>query len=298
MRWFKSDEGFKKRYFFDTVGVVNKGFVGKVISTLKILRYTIKCRSIFQTYKIDAVFSVGGYSAAPASFAALIFRKPLYIHEQNSVMGKLNSLLSRYAHAIFSSYDKSCVLVDYPVRNIFFQNARVRTKIKTIIFLGGSQGASSINKFAMSVAKILNKRGIKIIHQCGDRDFKNLSKFYKRYSIDVDLFTFEKHLEDKIKIADFAVSRSGASTMWELCASTLPALYIPYPYAAANHQYYNAKFLEESKLAFLCRDVEVSIDIMQMILDSDQISTISLNLQSIIKPDGAKKIVDYLTKIH
>jgi len=291
--WFEDDEGFSKKYFFKTGGVVNKGALGKVLSLLNILRYTLKCKSIFKKHNIDAVFSVGGYSAAPASFASVLFKKDLYIHEQNAVIGTLNKLLKPRAKAFFSSYHDESPVKDYPVRDIFFQNARIRQKIKTVIFLGGSQGATAINNFAMSISSLLKENNIKIIHQSGKRDYEKLKEFYKDHNIEVDLFDFTKELENKIKEADFAISRSGASTMWELVASLLPSLFIPYPYAAADHQYHNALFLEQKRLCFLKRENELDISIFDEILKSD-ISKISLGLNNCIKQDGAKKIVDYI----
>jgi len=291
--WFEDDEGFEKKYFFDTAGVVNKGKVGKIFSLLNILKYSLKCNSIFKKHNIDAVFSVGGYSAAPASIASILFKKDLYIHEQNAVIGSLNKLLKPRAKAFFSSYEKDSPLKDYPVRDIFFQNARVRNEIKTVIFLGGSQGASAINEFAMSIAPTLKEKGIKIIHQSGKRDYEKLKEFYEKNSIEADLFDFTKELENKIKEADFAVSRSGASTMWELVASLLPALFIPYPYAAKDHQYHNALFLKEKNLCFLKRENELESSIIDDIFKED-ISKMSLGLNNCINQGGAKKIVEYM----
>ncbi len=293
--WFEDDDGFLKKYFFDTGGVVDKKFIGKLSSLSNILTHSFDCKKIFDENNIEAIFSVGGYSAAPASIASIIFKKPLYIHEQNAIMGKLNSILKSYAKAIFSSYIKDSPIKDYPIRDIFFENARVRREIKTIIFLGGSQGASAINNFAKKVVPKLYKNGIKIIHQSGKRDFESLQKFYKDKNIEVELFDFSKNLEEKIKEADFAISRSGASTMWELCASMLPALFIPYPYAAGDHQYYNAKFLKDKNLCFLKRESELKENIIDEILSTD-ISKISLGLKDTIKKGGAKKIVDYIKR--
>ena len=291
-KWFENDDDFKEKYFFATGGVVNKGKIGKIFSLINIFKYTIKCKSIFKKHNIDAVFSVGGYSAAPASFASLLFKKPLYIHEQNAVIGSLNKLLKPRAKSFFSSYHES-PLKDYPVRDIFFQNARVRDEIKTVIFLGGSQGATAINNFAMKIAPLLKEKNISVIHQSGSKDYEKLKKFYHDTDMKVDLFDFTNQLEEKIKKADFAISRSGASTMWELTASMLPALFIPYPYAAGDHQYHNALFLKEKGLCFLKRESELDSSIMKEILESD-ISKMSLGLNNSIKQGGAKKIVEYM----
>ncbi len=289
--WFSKDRGFSKKCFFDTSGVVNKKIIAKMVSLGNILKYSFKCKSIFKKNEIDIVFSVGGYSAAPASFASILYDKKLFIHEQNAIMGKLNKLLSPFASEIFSSYADKSSLKYYPIRNIFFKNARVRESVKTVIFLGGSQGATAINNYAMKVARELSNRGIKIIHQSGKLDYQKLQTFYKNEDIEADLFNFSDHLEDKIKEADFAVSRAGASTLWELSASGIPALYIPYPYAAANHQYFNAKFLVDKKFAFIKEEKFLKESDLFNSISSD-ITSISRGLKEITDPNGAKEIVD------
>ncbi len=288
--WFEEDAGWSAKYFFETSGVVNKKGLAKLGALFGIFKAMMKARGIFKRYKIEAVFSVGGYSAAPASFAAIMMHKKFYIHEQNAVMGRLNKLLAPKATMLFSSYHDS-VIKDYPVRDIYFNNARVRTEIKTMIFLGGSQGASAINDFALSVAKTLQEKKIHIIHQCGQRDLQKCQKFYHDNKIEVDLFDFTNALEEKIKEADFAICRAGASTVWELSASQLPALFIPYPYAAGNHQYHNAKFLVDKNLALMVKQADITPAVLEDIFDAN-IQKMSEGLSIMIEKEGAKKIVD------
>ncbi len=292
--WFEEDEGWSEKYFFETSGVVNKKGFAKLGALVDIFKATVSSRKIFKTHAIDAVFSVGGYSAAPASFAAIMAKKKFYMHEQNAVMGKLNKLLAPKATMLFSSYHDS-EIKDYPIRDIYFDNARVRKEIKTIIFLGGSQGASSINDFALSIAKTLQEKEIKIIHQCGKRDLEKCQKFYHDKGIEVDLFDFTKELEEKIKEADFAICRAGASTVWELTASQLPALFIPYPHAAGNHQYHNARFLVDKELALMATQDVLKPEILDDIFALD-VEKMSEGLAIMIERDGAEKIVDVVLK--
>ncbi len=287
--WFQEDEGWEDKYFLETSGVVNKKGFAKIGALLDIFKATVEARRIFKTHEVEAVFSVGGYSAAAASFAAIASGKKFYMHEQNAIMGRLNKLLAPKATMLFSSYHDSKIK-DYPVRDIYFDNARVRKEIKTIIFLGGSQGASAINDFALSVAKKLKDRGINIIHQCGKRDLEKCKKFYHDNEIEVDLFDFSKHLEAKIKEADFAICRAGASTVWELTASQLPALFIPYPHAAGNHQYHNAKFLADKGLAMVVVQEALQPIMIDEILALD-IEAMSKGLAIMTERDGAKRIV-------
>ena len=292
--WFKEDKRLLKAYFLDTKGVVNKKGFGKLASLFQIIKGINRCFDIFDEYDVKTVISVGGFSAAPATFTSILyFGCNLYIHEQNSVRGKLNSLTSRFAKHIFSSFDMDSIVKDYPVSNEFFDSARIRDEINKIIFLGGSQGAKGINDFALSVVPTLNRLGLKIIHQTGKSDFDRVFNEYKRLKIDADVFPFSKDIAQKMSEADFAISRAGASTLWELCANSLPTLFVPYPYAAQDHQYTNAKFLFDRDLAYVCRESELSEDLLIKILKKDNFS-ISKRLVNSINCNGAALMVDLI----
>lgn len=287
--WFDNDIGFEKCYFLESRGVMNKGFMGKILALLEIFILSVKLLGIFHKHKIKTVFSVGGYSAAPASFASIIYFKKLYIHEQNAKMGVLNKILSILAVKIFSSY--SLDATDYPVGLKYFESARTRENINTIIFLGGSQGAKSINNFALKVARQLSQKGIRIIHQTGKNDFVRVSQEYQNMNLEVDVFAFHNELFSKMAQADLAISRAGASTIWELCSNGLPCIFIPYPFAASNHQFYNAKFFSDKQIGFLVLDKDlIGFDIEQIL--NINLSQMSQKLQASIVFGGAKKMVN------
>jgi UDP-N-acetylglucosamine--N-acetylmuramyl-(pentapeptide) pyrophosphoryl-undecaprenol N-acetylglucosamine transferase len=292
-QWFEDEPKLFQTYFLETKGVVNQNTIGKIKSLFLIFKAVLKSLKIYKKYNIKKVISVGGFSAAPASFASIFQNIDFYIHEQNSVMGKLNKITSKKAKAVFSSYDKTSLIKDYPINDKFFQNARVRSDIKTIIFLGGSQGAKAINDYALSLAPFLKSQNINIIHQAGKLDYQRVKKEYEKLQIDVDLFDFDKNILEKMSKADFGISRAGASTIWELSAIGLPTLYIPYPFAAMDHQYYNAKFLLDNNLCFLQKENELNLDYFKDILKVN-IKPISQNLINSIKKDGAKKIIDFV----
>lgn len=293
-RWFEDYKNLEKAYFLNTKGVVNKGLFGKIKALGQIFFQTLKCCVYFIKNDVKSVISVGGFSAAPATFASIVIPScKLYIHEQNSYMGRLNKLTSKFAVEVFSSYLEESKIKDYPVSSEFFLNSRIRTEVKKVIFLGGSQGAVALNSFAISVAKDLDDMGIKIIHQTGDRDFLRVKSEYEKLGLDVDVFDFTNELIEKMKEADFAISRSGASTLWELVANGLPTLFVPFPFAAQDHQYGNAKFLKEKKLAFLVREKELNKDILFEAINSD-IKYISENLSTLISNDAIKKIIDFI----
>lgn len=294
--WFENDENFLQKFFLPSSGVVNKRGFAKLKSLANIVNLALKCRKIFKQNDIKAVISVGGYSAAPAAIAAIISKVPLFIHEQNAVMGKLNKILKPYAKGFFSSYDEASPY-PYPVAKKFFDSARVREELKTILFLGGSQGAKAINELAINLAPYLKEKGINIIHQCGKNGFDELKKRYDKLGFDstnLEIFEFSKEIEKKMSKADLAISRAGASSLWELCANALPSIFVPFPYAAGNHQFYNAKFLKDKGIAeiFLQNGEILNKDEVIRMIENFDLNKSSKALKEILLPNGAKEIID------
>jgi len=262
-KYFEHNSAFHAVYFLPTTGVVNQKGFKKITALIKIFKAFMRSRKLLQKHKIDATYSVGGFSAAPGALAALSRHIPLYIHEQNAVTGRLNALLKPYAKSFISAYAPDSPIQGYPVKELFYKNARVRKSLETLIFLGGSHGAKAINDLALSVAPELVKRGISIIHQAGESDFDRVAKAYKNLGIEVELYAFTPALAKLISRADLAVSRAGASTLWELTANGCPAFFIPYPYAAGDHQFHNAAFILKNEMGWCQREQS---DLQQQLL--------------------------------
>jgi len=295
-QWFEADDDFTYKYFFETRGVVNQGGLGKVKSLFMMFKATLKAIKLLKKHQAKVVFSVGGFSSAATAFAAKVLGIPLVIHEQNAALGSLNKLLKPYAAGFISSYLEESPIKAYPIKEIFFENARIRHEVKTIIFLGGSQGAKAINTLALEMAVELQDKGIKIIHQAGEKNIKEVKKAYDDLGIKAEVFGFTTKLADYMHKADIAIARAGASTLWELSATALPTLFIPYPYAASDHQYYNAQFLVEKELAWLMREGEIDKEKVLSLLDED-LEVKSKGLMEIVEKDGSKKIAIFLKNL-
>lgn len=291
--WFEHEEGFKRRFFLETQGVVNQRGIAKIRSLSSQFQAMLEARKILKNHQIKRVVSVGGYSAAPASLAALSLGIPLYIHEQNAKVGLLNRLLKPFSRAFLSSYDSNSLIRDYPVRDAFFEVARVRSRVKKILFLGGSQGAKAINDWALELAPLIHQRGIAITHQCGEVDYERMKRGYEERSIPVELFAFDRAIHQKMQQADLAISRAGASSLWELGANGLPALFIPYPFAAGDHQYYNAKFILDQGLGWMVRQENLSTEVLLEILEED-LSQKSECLMAYVKRGAADRMADFI----
>lgn len=290
-KYFEDRSAFSNVYFLETTGVVNQKGIGKFKALWKVFLSFLKSRHILKKHKIQATYSVGGFSAAPASFASITKATPLFIHEQNAVEGRLNSLLKPFAKSFISAYDINSPIKGYPVKEIFYQNARVRESLNTIIFLGGSHGAKAINDLALSFATELKNRDIKIIHQAGESDYERVKQEYKTLGVDAELYGFTKDLASLIQRADLAVSRAGASTLWEATANGLPAFYVPYPHAAGDHQYHNARFIVENELGWCERESE---DLRAKLLEvlNEPLSEKSKKLMEYSNSDMADKMIE------
>lgn len=297
--WFEKSDIFSEKYFLDSTGVVNKRGFGLLVAVWLQFKAIFKSRKILKNHNIDFVISVGGFSAGGGSMAAILCGIPLFIHEQNSVSGTLNRLLTPFARAIFGSFPlkaKNFIQTAYPINEIYHQNARIRQKVEVVLFLGGSQGALAINDFALQLAGDLLKRNIKIIHQCGKNDLNRMQNAYKNLIKDdnIILFDFSKNLHHWIQKADFCVARAGASSLWELCANALPCYFVPYPYAAKNHQYHNAMFLKKQHLCKVTPQKDFNKNAFLQYLDSINIKENSTNLAKLPHKNGACEIMEII----
>lgn len=295
-QWFEKDDDFSDKYFFDTRGVVNQKGIGKIKSLWMMFQAMYEARKLLKKHNTKVVFSVGGFSSAATAFAAKSMGIPLVIHEQNAALGSLNKLMKPYAKAFISSYLEESPIKAYPIKEIFFENARVRQEVKTVIFLGGSQGAKAINELALLMGPELKNRGMKIIHQAGVNNIEEVKKSYDDLGIEAEVFGFTTKLADYMNEADFAIARAGASTLWELSATGLPTLFIPYPYAASDHQFYNAQFLVEKDLAWLMREDNIEKEKVLFMLN-ENMGNKSKGLIEIVEKNGSKKIATLLKKM-
>lgn len=291
--WFENDAGFSRKLFLETTGVVNRRGLRKVAALWRMVVAFWRARQVLRRSRCRALLCVGGYSAAPAAVAALSLRIPLYIHEQNAVAGKLNRLLKPFSRDFFSSYDADSPLRDYPVAADLFFRSRPRSRVKTVIFLGGSQGAKAINDFALKAAPGLKERGVAIIHQCGTRDEARVKAAYEGLEIETVCFGFSNELAMWMDKADFAVSRAGASTLWELVALQIPALFVPLPHAAGDHQFYNAKFLQDQNAGWVVREEVLDTKLFFELIEKDVVAQ-GAKLQGLIHPGGADRIAEAL----
>jgi UDP-N-acetylglucosamine--N-acetylmuramyl-(pentapeptide) pyrophosphoryl-undecaprenol N-acetylglucosamine transferase len=230
-----------------------EGWREKIRTLFRIPSAIREAQTILATRMPDVVFGIGGYSSGPVIIAALLKRLPRAILEPNTIPGLTNRILGRFAQKIFISFPetarffprKKVRLTGTPVREELTEIGRNRVpaapgKLFTILVLGGSQGATAINQAIVDLLPTFDGEKVKVIHQTGSKDFTWVKNAYDKSLMPHAVSPFIKDMAAVYREADLVVSRAGASTIAELIETRSPSILVPYPYAADNHQKYNA----------------------------------------------------------
>lgn len=284
----------------------------------------IKCCYYILKYKPDAVFGTGGYVSAPALIAAKLLKIPYMLHDCDAQPGLVSRRLAPYAASVSVAFESACKILNNknckingnPIRAEFKtlnkQEARKQLGIEnklTLCIMGGSQGARSINDAAVRILEKLSKEfDIQIIFQTGKKNFdhviENLLKIYPDYGSDKNLIVkpYFDNMVTVLKASDIAVSRSGSLSIFEICASEIAPIYIPYPYAAADHQRKNAKYMVEKGAGLYIDDTEINENVLystikELIDNKEKLSMLQKNSLSMAHFDGTEKIVEQLKEL-
>lgn len=263
-----------KQYRLHTVPV--EGFQSKPsLKTLKILAKFVssfwQTRQLLKRGKFQGVLTTGGYIAAPAILAARSLGLPSVLHESNAIPGKVTRFLSRWCSAVALGFAAAQAylpgvktqVVGTPVRDGFMRLSSLDLGIPAgsfvVVVMGGSQGALALNRLVRQCAPQWLGAGIWVVHLTGDRDPDANTLQHSHY---VER-PFYDNMAGLLQRANLAISRSGAGTLTELAITGTPSLLIPYPYAAEDHQYYNAKFFVDGGAAQVFREKDLSVEELQ-----------------------------------
>ncbi len=223
--------------------------------------------SLIKTRQPDLVIGLGGFAAGPVLLAASFLRTPTALLEQNAHVGLTNRLLSRTVGRAYLTYEQTRELfgpgrarvLGNPVRREFVRAARsaaadpegLEARSRTLLVLGGSQGARALNEILPSALERarLADRGITVVHQTGQAMVEKVSALYERAGIEARVLPFIHDMARAYASARLVIARAGATTLAELCAIGRPSILVPYPYAADDHQAKNAAALQEAGAA-------------------------------------------------
>ena len=238
-----------------------KGFRGNgLVSKLSVLfNLPLNIYSLIKLIKknnVDIVIVFGGFITIPVSFAALILRKPIYVHEQNTILGSANKISSIFSKKNFLGMPlhnnnlKKSEIVGNPIRNSFIPLMQKTYDENVHIYItGGSQGAKYLNDNLPEILKDIN-HPVFIKHQCGSGKKEEVVKLYEGFeNVEVEEFFDNPNL--LIDWSDFVISRSGALSLSETMSMNKGSLMIPLPNAIDNHQFFNAKYIEEKGMGII-----------------------------------------------
>lgn len=258
----------------------------------------------------DAVFSMGGYVAGPPVMAALVRRTPVVVMEPNAVPGFTNRVIGRFVSRALISFDETAryfpagrtQATGLPVREEFFRIApKPRSAQLNLLITGGSLGSRTLNQAARQSWPLFHKSRlpIRIVHQTGAPAYEQLREEFAKSGLDGEIAPFIANMPEAFAAADLIVCRSGAGTVSELAAAGRPAILVPFPFAADDHQTRNAEAMERGGAARLVRDSgmngEKLFDAVAALANAETaLERMAAAARKFAKPGAAGKAADVL----
>ncbi len=314
----KVDKNSLANLGFTTTTIRCQGIKGKSISQIlsALIQLPIglfEAMKIIRQFKPDLVFGVGGYVTGPVIVAARLLGVATCIHEQNTVPGLANKILGRIVNRVFVSLPGSekyfparkTILSGNPIRSNLLAKAKEEKQHQpanqaTILILGGSQGARRLNSLVLEAAKqcLVNLTPIpEIIHQTGEADEEQAKKVYAELGMHARVDAFISDMAEVYSQADLIVSRAGATTLAEIMVFGKPAILVPFPYAADNHQEKNGRILVNSGGGMMFRQSELTGDklgneISRLLNDKKLLHEMADKSGKLAKPEATTTIVN------
>lgn len=292
-----------------------KGIIKNLKLPFVTLRATKRAKEIIRNFQPDVAIGVGGFASGPALQAAHSLGIPTLIQEQNSYPGVTNKILSRSVQRICVAYDglerffpqEKIVKTGNPIRDTILQLEKKRPESyqqfglkpdkRTLLVIGGSLGAKSINEVMLSNIGKLRQMDLQIIWQTGESYYRqNEMSLSMMQNEDIKIVPFIKNMNDAYGIADFIISRAGALAIAELGIVGTPTILVPFPYAAEDHQTKNALALADKGAAILVKDSEASFTLIpsftELYNDSRKCEEMAEAIKKFAQPDAVSKIVE------
>jgi len=293
-----------------------KGFLGKsLLQRLVFPQFFIISILLFVFILVRrrprVIIGTGGYASFVPLFLGVLLGIPTIISEQDSYPGLTTKLLSRYVTDVHIAHEnarhylkaKRCILSGNPLRDSIFEGKyqdameffNLDEKKKTVLILGGSHGARSINRVFIEVIKNQASSEIEYIFQTGKDDYQWIKESLKDIKVNVRIFSFIERMNLAYTAADLVFSRAGALATAEITARGIPSVLIPYPYATGAHQEKNARYLEKMGASVMLLDSELSEEKVKHLLitllgDEKRLKNMEKNALSLCRKDAANKI--------
>ena len=302
----------------DIAGFNRSSLIKNIGLPFKLVKSFLQVRNIFKQFKPDAVIGVGGYSSFPVLRLAQAKGIQSFIHESNSFAGKSNMLLGKKATRVFVASDgmqqffpqEKIMITGNPVRPDIVNVATVAKEEalrffnlqqgkKTVLIVGGSLGARSINEAIEKGIDDLTAAGLQLIWQTGKTDAARW-KAASEGKANIWVSDFIMQMQNGYAAADIVISRAGAMAIAELCVVKKPVLFVPYPFAAEDHQTVNAQNLVQKGAALMVKDSEAKEKVVSTIIalanDEQKQTELRANIAALAVTDADKRIADEILK--
>lgn len=300
----------------DIAGFNRSNMLKNILLPIKLILSALKSRRIIKDFNPDVVVGVGGYASFPVLNAAQAKGVATLIQEQNSFAGKSNKILGKKAKAVCVAYEnmeqffpqEKIKITGNPVRHVIAQCAfskpdaqkifGLNSAYKTILVVGGSLGAKSINEAIDKDLERIIEDGTQIIWQTGKPYFEQAKKRAEAFANKVKVFDFIKQMETGYAAADIVISRAGALAIAELCIVAKPVIFVPYPFAAEDHQTSNAMSLVKKGAAILVTDAAASTDLItelhKLKNDNEKQKNMHQQLEKMAVKNADERIAQYI----
>lgn len=297
-------------------GIKGRGTFGKVVSGLRLLNGYAQSRKVLKEFQPDLVLGVGGYASAPLLLAARGMGIRIFIHEQNAIPGLANKILSFFAERIFISMHESAaffpegrtMLTGNPIRKEILwrfqeRERKVGDEFRILVF-GGSAGAHRINMTMLEALPHLaaQRESLVITHQTGEKDLEEVREGYRAQGFDANVIPFIDDMAAAYGAADLVICRAGATTIAEVTACGKGCVFIPYPYAADDHQRKNAEALVNKGAGFMILEEELkgellAGEILRLKGDPEQLAQVERSARALAHLDAAQAIVSEMVRV-
>lgn len=295
-------------------GIKRSLSISNLMVPFKLMRALRDASRIIKEFKPDAVIGVGGYASGAVLFSAAQKKIPTLIQEQNSFPGITNRILSRKVKRICVAYEgmerffpaSKIVMTGNPVRSEIVAPGNARNDAFsffemdpsrfTVLVVGGSLGARSVNSAMVGCVRKLVENGIQVLWQTGKGNADQAREAVQNLGDGVKVHEFIARMDLAYAVADLVVSRAGAIAVSELCLVKKPCILVPFPFAAEDHQTSNAKALSDNGAAILLRDdlvkEKLGTEILSLYADENRRKSMAESMAKLGRPDAAAQITD------
>lgn len=305
-----------KEYPLNTIAVAGfqQGFgLSSLLVLGKLIGSILAVRQLLKKGNFQGVFTTGGYIAGPAVIAARSLGLPVVFHESNALPGKVTRFFGPWCSVVAVGFDVAAkylpraksVCVGTPVRSQFLDaenhsalDLAIPDGVPLIVVFGGSQGAVGINKLVREAAPTWFEAGAYVVHLTGDKDPDAQSLQHPQY---ISL-PFYNEMAPLLRRANLAISRSGAGSLTELAICGVPAILIPYPFAAEDHQSYNAEVFTKVGAALMFPQSALTAEILQtqvvnLLRSPDELAKMGKKAMAIAVPESAEKLASLVREV-